>query len=136
MPPDPEIEEMIRRQHEIGFLPGALDPPFWTAVEDWPDPQTPRIFTTRELAEEGRSYHNDPNVELRAYRELVGTMGEEMVDRAYDNSAPLRVVWTTWELLLDALAHTEFSHLAVDDWTVSSQGFMLELMKKLEEGSE
>jgi hypothetical protein len=129
-----ELDHMAKVMAEIGFAPNALSPTHWSDVEDRPDPQTPRIFTTRERAEERLRYHSDLDVELQTYGDLVEIHGEEVVNRALDNSSPLRVVWTTREALLDALAFAEFSHLMVDDQVVSSHTFTLELMRKLEEG--
>ena len=126
---DHEFKEMLRRQHKVGFLPQALNYPVWSTVEDRPDPYTPRIFTRKELAEERLRFHNDPDVELQAYEQLVDELGEADVNEAYDNSAPLRVVWTTREMLLDALEDAEFTHLMVDSQVVSRRG----LMKKLAE---
>src|SRR4051794_9247708 len=34
--PTPEIEEIHRRQHEIGFVPETLSAPIWADVQDRP----------------------------------------------------------------------------------------------------
>jgi hypothetical protein len=73
---DPAVE----RAEEIGFAPNALS-------ESWPEAEdravfqqenqnidVPRIFTTREAAEERLRYYNDPDVELKTTRKWWNAM--------------------------------------------------------------
>ena len=135
-----EADELARRAEEVGFAPEALSPPWWIEAQDREtrrqgdqEISVPGIFTTRERAEERLRYRNDPDVELKAYTDLVKLHGEELVDRAYSNTSPLRVLWMDRATLLTKLGEAEFPYLRVDDQLKPRGNFMMEL-RQLEEG--
>ena len=101
-----EVQEVIRRQYAVGFVPGAIEPEL---VKTNPDEYALVLYTSRAAAEE----------ELRAieerdsdeYLRLKDIYGQEQTDRAYSNTPPYRVVWTTSELLLEKLKELELAAL-------------------------
>jgi hypothetical protein len=127
-------EETRKRMDEVGYGYIALSTPWWSEALKWEHKQeleyvqAPMLFSTREAAEK----------EKRAVEGDEPEYGEELVNKAYDNPASLRVMWLDWGWLLDKLEDSDFLCVMVDHKLKGRQDFAEELRKKLEdlEGEE
>ena len=144
-PRTPEREEarkrvrgLIERADAVGFAPKALSPPWWAEVEPrWihrygPEYlEAPTLFTAREAVEEERRCRNDPDP--GTYLDLVEEHGEEAINRALDNTSPLRALWVDRNTLLEKLEDAEFLAVMVNGRLKLRQDFMDELRRQQEE---
>jgi hypothetical protein len=111
-----EIKAQDRRSREVGYMGAVTDDLFGdhSAVYETKDRawQVPVLYTQQHHAEEERKRieGSDPEDYLR----LVAKHGEEVINRAYDNAAPLRVVRTDRDALIDWLPDTSFPAVMVD----------------------
>ncbi len=126
--------EVMRREEAVGYAPGALDPPWWTGIENrWehregPEVVTaPQLYTTRERAEEDlrQITEREPDDLLN----LVKQHGWTTVNEALDNTAPLRAMWVDRDTLVERLEDTDFLCVRVDDRLKLRQDFMEELKR-------
>jgi hypothetical protein len=133
-----EDQEVIRRQHAVGFAPGAIE---LELIQTDPDEYALVLYTSREAAEEELRAieERDPEEYLR----LVDVYGQDQTDQAYSNTPPYRVVWTTPELLLEKLKELElaalekygppFEQVVVDDQRLDRWSFTQQLERRVEE---
>jgi hypothetical protein len=130
-------EETRKRMNEVGYGYNALSIPWWPEAYKWEHKQeleyvqAPMLFSTREAAEkEKRAVEG---AEADGYSRLTDQYGEEHVNEAYDNPAPLRAMWLDWGWLLDKLEDSDFLCVMVNHKLKLRQDFAEELRKKLEE---
>jgi hypothetical protein len=129
-----KTEETRKRMNEVGYGYNALSIPWWPEAHKWKHKQeleyvqAPMLFSTREAAEKEKRAVQGPEPEY----------GEELVNAAYDNTAPLRAMWLDWGSLLDKLEDSDFLCVMVDHKLKLRQDFAGELRKTLEdlEGEE
>lgn len=135
-------EETRKRMNEVGYGYNALSIPWWLEAHKWEHKQeleyvqAPMLFSTREVAEKEKRAVEGAQPE--GYLRLTDQYGEELVNEAYPNTAPLRVMWLDWGWLLDKLEDSDFLCVIVDHKLKLRQDFAEELRKKLEdlEGEE
>ncbi len=132
------MQEIMQRAGAVGYAPAALSPPWWTEAElRWEHDEgpefvsAPQLYTSKEAAE--RDLRDLEDRDPESYLALVERYGEELTNRALDNTSPLRAVWIDRALLLEKLEDAEFLCVRVDDQLKLRQDFMEEL-RELEEG--
>jgi hypothetical protein len=113
-----EIEAQDRRRREVGYIGAVTDDLFGDHAAVYEEGSrtwlVPALYTQRHHAEEARKQVEERDPE--AYLGLVAKKhGEEITNRAYDNAAPLRVVWTDRDALMDWLPDTAFPAVMVDN---------------------
>ncbi|MBV9454100.1 MAG: hypothetical protein JOZ19_08295 [Rubrobacter sp.] len=128
--------EMKRRWDAAGYAPGALSPPWWPEAENkWVHAkgaeyiEAPQLFTTAAAAEEECRVLERSMPE--AYLQLVDRYGEADASKAFDNTVPLRAVWTDRDSLLDSLEDSDFLCLMVDGVLKLRRMFIEELREQV-----
>lgn len=132
------VSALIERAEALGFVPSALSPPYWIEIEPrWVQElgdatvEAPVLFTTREAAEEERRHREDTDPET--YLDLVERYGEETINRAYNNTSTLRVLWMDRNTLLSKLEDADFEYVMVGGELKLRRDFMKQLRRKQEE---
>jgi hypothetical protein len=85
----------------------------------------PILFTSEEAAEVELRKTNE--AEPDSYLKLVNQHGEQQVNQAYDNAAPLTVLVIDREALADKLGDSDFLCVVVDGRMMLRQDFIEEL---------
>ncbi len=75
--------------------------------------EAPKLFTTKKAAEEELRQLEDTDAD--SYLDLVECEGEEVVNRAYNNTPSLRVFRIGWGELLEKLEYSDFLCVMLDD---------------------
>ena len=120
-------------ENDLGRSDYVLSIPWWPEAAKYIHEEgdervaAPLVFTTEQKAEEKRcDYHL---VEPDEYLRLKDEYGQEIVNRALDNSAPLQVFATDRGLLVDKLDDADFLCVMVDGRLRLRQDFIEELSK-------
>ena len=117
-----------------GELPEAItavSAPWWPEAVKWEHREgiervfAPVLYSTREAAEAQRLAHEA--AELDSFRALNEEHGEEVMNRAWDHTSPLRVFGLDREELADKLEDADFLCVMVDDRLKLRQDFVAEL---------
>jgi hypothetical protein len=82
----------------------------------------PILFTSKEAAEVELRKTNE--AEPDSYLKLVNQHGEQQVNQAYDNTAPLAVLVIDREALADKLGDSDFLCVVVDGRMMLRQDFI------------
>jgi hypothetical protein len=85
----------------------------------------PILFTSEEAAKE--AMRESENAEADLYLKLVNQHGEQLVNQAYDKTAPLTVLAIDREALADKLGDSDFLCVVVDGRMKLRQDFIEEL---------
>ncbi len=122
-------------EDEAGRLPTAevvLSEPWWPEAVKWTHKEAneyveaPMMFSTRAAAEAEMREIQD--AEPDDYLRMVEEHGGELMDRALDNTAPLRVFAIDRGSLADKLDDSEFLCVLVDGRMKLREDFVEELM--------
>jgi hypothetical protein len=128
--------EIHERMVEAGYGAAALVIPWWSDVQprllesnEAERIYAPKLFSTRDQAEEQQRHLED--TEPEAYLELVERFEDEgLINEAFDNTPPLRVLWIDRDTLLDKLEDSEFLCVMVDDTLKLRRDFIQELSQE------
>jgi hypothetical protein len=133
-----EVEEFMRRGFEIGFVPAAFE---LQLIQTNPAEYALILYTSRQAAEEELRAWEERDAE--EYLRLVDEYGQEQTDKAYSNTPPYEVVWTTPTLLLEKLEELEnagllgygpsFESVQVDGRDRDRWSFKRELRRRVRE---
>ncbi len=134
------FRETLKRMEEVGYGANALSIPWWPEVVKYSHAEgierveAPKLFTTREAAEEELRGHE--GTEPGAYLTLTEEYGEELADEAFNNTASLKAMWLDPHTLLDKLEDSGFLCVMVDQELKLREDFAEELKKQLEQREE
>lgn len=85
----------------------------------------PMLFTSEQAAETQLGHAEESESDL--YLKLVEEHGEQRVNKAYNNTAPLTVLGINWDALAEKLEDAEFLCVMVDGRMKLRQDFIEEL---------
>ena len=122
------------QDNEYGSLPPVqtvVSIPWWTEVAKWQHSEgkefvaAPLLFTDRQLAE--THLHEFEAEEPDSHLRLNEEHGEEVLNRAWENTAPMHVFSMDREWLLDLLEDSDFLCVMVDGRLKLRQDLIVEL---------
>lgn len=122
---------LAQAQQEVHPLIAVSDP-FWPEAVKWVEEQgdkkiqAPMLFTSLEQAEDELREHNASAPD--SYLGFIEKYGEEVVNEAFDNSAPLHVFGLPAELLADKLDEAEIPYVMVDE-EIKSRGNLIQQLR-------